>query len=269
MENSKKPTRCNFSDEKYGTFTTTQIREKLKEVMAYDFEADVTVIPDKGTIYKKTKRPILSPSTMNHAASKIAMVKIPEDILEKRRKIGTNLMIYFERWFKEKPKTWDALDMDEVDFKNLINLISFFKENRIKIWAVEKYITNGEIGGFIDCIGIWNGVPVIFEIKCRNKHEVRITDVIQACAYKAMLWNATTYILMMDDNGKVSYYQIKRKMDKKFGAIYNETIRYYQRVGLLTEQAFDTVRMEKKDEEDSKRENDKSISGWTGWMMTD
>lgn len=266
MENSKKPQRINFSDEKNKIYSTAEMRRRIKQVIDYDFEADVTVYPDKGTVYKETKKPILSPSTMNHQASKLAMVKIPDDILEKRRKIGTNLMIYFERWFKEKPKTWDELEMDDVDFKNLINLISFFKENKIKIWAVEKYVTNGEIGGFIDCIGIWNEVPVIFEIKCRNKHEIRTTDIIQACAYKALLWNATTYVLMMDDNGKVSYYQVKRKMDKTYGAIYNNTIRYFQRIGLLSEKALDTVRM---NDGKDKTETNKVVSGWTGWMMDD
>ncbi len=262
MEVIKKPVPCCYSNEKYGVFNNSEMRRRIKEVLEYDFEADVTVIPDKGTIYKKTKKGILSPSTMNHAASKLAMVNIPEHILEARRKIGTNLMIYFERWFKEKPKSWDELEMDDVDFKNLINLISFFKENRIKIWAVEKYITNGEVGGFVDCIASWNQVPVVFEIKCRNKHEVRMTDVIQACAYKAMLWNVTTYVLMLDDNGKVSCYKIKKKHDKQFGAAYQDTIKYYQRIGVLTDAAFNTVRMEKKDEQETSKGQLSSLISW-------
>lgn len=259
MENKKaevwnvKPHTMMHSSPTTGKIHSAKLKKLIIAAMQYDFTQDLEM-NEKGIFLKKMKkdgtgwckvpeRMILSPSTMNAPIAKIKMATIPEDILERRKEIGTNLMLNLERMFQERMRNVDELEANDVDRKNILNLINFFEENKIRIIAVEKYVHNGQIGGYIDAIGIWNAVPCIFEIKARNKdsktgkHEIRKTDIIQACTYKTLLWNVTTYILLIDDFGEVNTY-IVRKAKDEYSNLFNETMEHFMKFDIIDKNAI-------------------------------
>lgn len=189
---------------------------QARKICAFDFEKLVTR-RGNNIYYVGKNHKLISPTFLTKHISDYRLSSIPIDILERRKEIGTNIMKHLQEMFENKIYDINNLYINERDRKYLEALIDFIVKYEIKILAVEKFITNGTFCGFVDMIGIFNGVACIFEIKCRNEPEVRDTDMIQVGIYKKML-NLPTLMIFINDNGILDCIRVNtvRKKGDKF-----------------------------------------------------
>lgn len=215
----------------WGEHKTGPNNRKVREIIRYKFE-DLVERKTNGYVFKKKNKILISPSTLNHTVSKVSMVKIPDFILETRREIGSNIMENLEYMFKNKIYDTSMLNTNERDRKMINYLVDWLMENKIKVLSVEKFITNGVFCGFVDMIVSWNGVVCALELKCRNKHEVRFTDMVQSIIYSKLL-GCQTYVVMLDDNGKVSFFRAPLTRRLEFYNDVETFLKFWKRFGVL------------------------------------
>lgn len=203
MKYNQKPPRANnrFQDK---TKKTAWKNSKIVSIIKQDFERMVDKKDNGIFLFNKL---LLSPTRLTDTFSKIDMINIPENILNTRKEIGANLMTNLKTMFDNKTYNTNDLLINQRDRTYLNNLIDFFLDNKIRIMSVEKFITNGVFCGYVDVIAKWNSVVVGFEIKCRNSNIVKFQDVVQTTIYKRMLHNIDFYILLLNDNGTVTFYR--------------------------------------------------------------
>lgn len=229
----------------WGDHKTGPNNRRVRELIKFKFE-DLVERKTNAYIFKKKNKTLISPSTLNHTLSKVSMAKIPDFILETRREIGANIMENLEYMFKNKIYDTSLLNTNERDRKMINNLIDWLMENKIKVLSVEKFITNGVFCGFVDMIVSWNGVVCAIELKCRNKHEIRFTDMVQSIIYSKLL-GCETYVVMLDDNGKVTFFRAPLTRRLEYYSEFESFLKFWKRFGVV-----ETYKVERIDLNDEK-----------------
>lgn len=229
---SKRPMTFNWEVKNKSMPSTSTRNRYARQVLTTNFTSFVDK-REQGYFFKGTNKLLISPSALMHTINRSSMSKIPPHILEARKEIGTNLMVNLKTMFDSKLYDPSELLINERDRKMVSNIMDFFMKENIRIEAVEKFITNGELCGFVDVIGWWNKHLCVFEIKCRNKDEIRLSDVVQTCIYKRMLNNMHTYILLLADNGEVKFYNAPQNRRFIYYGAFEKTMRYYKEMGVL------------------------------------
>lgn len=183
-----------------------------KKICAFDFEK-LVVKKENNIYYVGKSNKLISPTFLTKHINDYRLSSIPLNVLEQRKEIGINLMKNLQEIFENKIYDLSTMYINERDRKYIEALIEFIIKYEIKILAVEKFITNGTFCGFVDMIGIFNGVACIFEIKCRNEPIVKDTDLIQVGIYKKML-NLPTLMVFINDNGVIDCIRVNTKKEK-------------------------------------------------------
>lgn len=215
----------------WGAHRTGPSNKKAREILKFNFE-DLVERRSNGFVFKKKNRPLLSPSTLCYTISKYNMCKIPDFILEPRRELGSNLMENLKHMFENKIYDTSNININDRDRNMLNHLVDWLMENKIRILAVEKFITNGVFCGFMDVVVSWNSVVCILEIKCRNKQDIRFTDIVQSVIYSRML-SVPCYIVMIDDFGKVSYQKAPLTRRYDWYTQYEMFMKFWKQQGVL------------------------------------
>lgn len=223
----------------WGENKTGPHNRRIRGIIKYNFE-DLVERRSNGYVFKKKNQPLLSPSTLCHTISKFNMAKVPDFILETRREIGSNIMENLEYMFKNKIYDTSMLNTNERDRKMINYLVDWLMENKIKVLSVEKFITNGVFCGFVDIIVSWNGVVCALELKCRNKHEVRFTDMVQSIIYSKLL-GCQTYVVMLDDNGKVSFFRAPLTRRLEFYNEFEWFLKFWKKFGILNDSVIERI----------------------------
>lgn len=211
---------------------TYSMNKKIRPILKFNFE-DIVERKNGAFFLKGGKRPLISPTTLNLTLNKVAMSVIPDWILEQRRQAGVALMENLETMVKKRVYDTNDLLINERDRRNITNLMTFFMENNIRIEAVEKFITNGTFCGYVDMIGWWNKNLCMFEIKLRNKQTIRLTDVIQSAMYKKMLCNIPAYIILLDDTGAVSWFNVPSNRSHLHYGTFEKYLSFWKEMGII------------------------------------
>ena len=234
--NQSKPKANNRFQDK--TKKTAWKNSKIVSIIKQDFERMVDK-KDNGIFF--CNQLLLSPTRLTKTFSEIDMINIPENILNTRKEIGANLMSNLKTMFDNKTYNTNDLLINQRDRTYLNNLIDFFLDNKIRIRAVEKFITNGTFCGYVDVIAKWNSVVVGFEIKCRNSNEIRFQDVVQSAIYKRMLHNIHFYIVLLNDNGTVTFYRAPTQRKYEQYTKLEKMLKFYFEMGYLPSNKIEPI----------------------------
>lgn len=237
MKYNQKPPRAN-NRPKEKTKKTSWKNSKIVSIIKQDFERMVDK-KDNGIFF--CNELLLSPTRLTKTFSEIDMINIPENILNTRKEIGANLMTNLKTMFDNKTYNTNDLLINQRDRTYLNNLIDFFLDNKIRIMAVEKFITNGVFCGYVDVIAKWNSVVVGFEIKCRNSNEIRFQDVVQTTIYKRMLHNIDFYIVLLNDNGTVTFYRAPAQRKYEQYTKLEKMLKFYCEMGYLSNTKIEPI----------------------------
>lgn len=174
----------------------------LKRVINYDYEQHMFQ-RDEVWYYKfgKKKRAMLSLSTWMKAYNKIKLADIPFNILEQARIEGQALMFWLDYIWKNKIKDIGNLNYESQKIQEMVfGVIQCLIDNKLKIVAIEKHITNGFWHGYIDMIVKDRvGLHSLVEIKTRSGFEVRDTDTLQLLVYKKIInFSGACYVMVVD-----------------------------------------------------------------------
>lgn len=174
----------------------------LKRVINYDYEQHMFQRDDVW-YYKfgKKKRAMLSFSTWLKAYNKIKLADIPFNILEQARIEGQALMYWLNFIWKNKIKDIGNLNYESQKIQEMVfGVIQCLIDNKLKIVAIEKHITNGFWHGYIDMIVKDRvGLHSLVEIKTRTGFEVRDTDTLQLLVYKKIInFSGACYVMVVD-----------------------------------------------------------------------
>lgn len=174
----------------------------LKRVINYDYEQHMFQSDDVW-YYKfgKKKRPMLSLSTWMKAYNKIKLADIPFQILEQARVEGQALMFWLNYIWKNKIKEIGDLNYESQKIQEMVfGVIQCLIDNKLKIVAIEKHITNGFWHGYIDMVVKDRvGLHSLVEIKTRTGFEVRDTDTLQLLVYKKIInFSGACYVMVVD-----------------------------------------------------------------------
>lgn len=210
---------------------TLEQNRNMRKIIEFDF-LDIVERKDNGYFLIGKNKLLVSPSMLNYQLSRVALASIPNSILERRRTIGSNLMENLKMVFENKIYDTTTIAMQEQDRKYLNHFLDWLVENQIKVLAVEKFITNGEVCGIVDAIVMWNKCICILEIKTRNKKEIRFTDITQSTIYFQMC-KCPTFVVMIDDYGKVDYYRISAMRSYEYYNEYCAFMRFWKEYGVL------------------------------------
>lgn len=221
---------------------TINTNKNLRKILNFDF-LSIVEKRDTGYFLIGKNELLVSPSMLNYQLSRKVLAKIPMHILEQRRAIGSNLMENIKTVFENKIYDTTTLEMSEIDRKYLNNLLDWLVENQIKVLAVEKFITNGEICGIVDMIVMWNKCICALEIKTRNKKDIRFTDITQATIYYQML-RCPTYVVMIDDLGQVETVRISATKRYEYYNEYCSFIKFWKKFGVLENEKVQPIQVE-------------------------
>lgn len=232
----------------YGRVNSTSIINKyVQKVIDTNFLDLVDERPN-GYFYKN--KLLLSPTTLCYQMSKVALSPIPIHILETRKNIGLNLMNHLQIVFNKKIYDTTDIAMSEQDRQILNGFLDWLVDNNIKPLAVEKFVTNGEICGFIDMIVRWNGCICILEIKTRNKKEVRITDIFQTLIYRNLVSpseiprKTPSFLVMIDDLGKVDSFTVTGMPREEHSKKFNQFMKTWKSLGVLQNEKIQPIKFE-------------------------
>lgn len=221
---------------------TETTNRRVRKIIKMDF-LDLVERKDTGYFLIGTNKLLVSPSMLNYQLSRKALAPIPPHILEQRRIIGCNLMENLKQVFENKIYDTNNLEMTEQDRKYLNNFLDWLVEQQIKVLAVEKFITNGELCGIVDLIVMWNKCVCILEIKTRNKKEERFTDIIQSTIYFQMV-RCPTFLVMIDDTGNVEWCRISANSNFKYYLEYRRFIKFWKTYGVLENEKVQPIQIE-------------------------
>lgn len=234
---SKKPVRYAWSrNERFTPF----INQYLQRIIEFDFLKMVDK-KETGYFYKGKNNLLVSPTSLCHTISRHTLAKIPEHILLERKEIGLNLMANLKMMFDNKIYDVSDMPINQRDRTMIYNLMDWLQQEKIKVLAVEKFITNGTFCGFVDMIAKWNNCICVFEIKCRNNKEVRLTDVVQSTIYSHMLKKVPTYIVLLADNGEVTFYNAPRSNKTIHYGKFKKIMNFYNEMGVIDEKEIQPI----------------------------
>lgn len=221
---------------------TENTNRRMRKIIDFNF-LDIVEKRDNGYFLIGKNKMLVSPSMLNYQMSRKALSKIPNHILEQRRSIGINLMENIKTVFENKIYDTTTLEMNETDRKYLNNFLDWLVANQIKVLAVEKFITNGEICGIVDMIVMWNKCICVLEIKTRNSRDVRFTDVSQSTIYYQML-KCPTYLVMIDDFGRVDYFKISAQHNYVHYLDYKRFLRFWKYMEILDNEKISPIEID-------------------------
>lgn len=175
----------------------------LNRVVHYDYESHMFQRDDVWYYKygKNKKRAMLSFSTWLKAYNKIKLDGIPFQTLEQARIEGQALMFWLDYIWKNKIKDIGNLNYESQKIQEMVfGVIQCLIDNKFKIIAIEKHITNGFWHGYIDMIVKDKvGLISLIEIKTRSGFEVRDTDTLQLLLYKKIInFVGSCYVMVVD-----------------------------------------------------------------------
>lgn len=186
-------------------------KTKLRKVAKFDY---LSLVEKKADHYRMKNKSamLISPSMLLSTVNKIDYDGLNNSFgLMEARAHGTEIMRILKEIFDMRITDINAVSGSVNDKKSASAIIEFLIENEIKVWAVEKFITNGFFCGFVDLLVVWNGIPCIFEIKSRQEHEITEKDLFQVEIYSRILARTPCYILTIDRMDKIKLHPIKVK----------------------------------------------------------
>lgn len=184
-------------------------KAKLRKIAKFDY---LSLVEKKQNHYrmKNKSQMLISPSMLLSAVNKLDYDGFGTNAnLAVAREHGSEIMRILKEIFDYRITDINQIAGSVNDKKSASAIIDFLIENEIKVWAVEKFITNGYFCGFVDLIVCWNGIPCIFEIKSRNEHIVTEKDKFQVEFYSRILARFPTYILTIDRMDKIQLHPTK------------------------------------------------------------
>lgn len=154
----------------------------VKALLKEDFLEDVTVdLEHKHICHGKG---LFSISRVLRPVNELGYINVPPIQLDIAKNLGSALMSNLEYFWENKVKNIEDMYFNTPDERVMFtDFVKFFKENKIKILSVEKFVKSGQWCGYIDVVANWNNSLVLLEIKTRSKLEIRNTDLIQANYY--------------------------------------------------------------------------------------
>ncbi len=184
---------------------------KGKALLDHDFLADVDVNHIEGYHLWNGKK-LFSISRLLKPVTEAKLIHVPPLTLQKARDLGTSLMTNLEYWWTNNIKNIENMPMMTPDERTMfIDFVKFFKENRITIKAVEKFVRVGLWCGYIDVVARFNKWIVNLEIKTRSNLQVRDSDLIQANHYYNMTGIPTILIIYDKNKREFALHKIFRQ----------------------------------------------------------
>lgn len=196
--------------------------QKIKSILGFDFE---TLVERKKNHFKMitSSNMLLSASSFTKFITEYELYPVPEKLLERKRQIGSQVMELLYQMFEKKTTDVDQFFYDEAVKNRVQALLNWFHENKVKISAVEKFITDGHWCGYLDVVAQWSKSNLkksnwcIFEIKCRNDFKIKMQDEIQMEIYRKMMNYIDVYLLVIDDNLNIKAINYKKETKGKDG----------------------------------------------------
>lgn len=193
--------------------------QKLKGILGFDFES---LVERKKNHFKMItgNNMLLSASNLTKFITEFELYPVPEKLLERKKQVGSQVMELLEQMFQRKTTDVNQFFYDDAVKNRVQALLNWFHENKIKIFAVEKFVTDGQWCGFIDVVAKWSKTNelksnwCVFEIKCRNDFKVKMQDEIQMEIYKKLMCNIDVYLLVIDDNLNIKTINYRKDIRK-------------------------------------------------------
>lgn len=204
--------------------------QKMMKAIAKNFNNDLERDLDGRFLYKearaKDKVPLWSPSRVMRAFTESNLYLIPDNVLNKARNRGVNLMENLEYYHKNNSNIAN-MNFFEGDKEAFLAINQFIIKNNIKVLAVEKVIHNYCCMGIVDMIIKWKSKIYIVEIKTRTKNEIRESDLFQVRWYSNLLFKAPALIWILDKENQVHCYNFNLAPGKSEFNKYIKTINKY------------------------------------------
>lgn len=211
---------------------TIDNNNKIKAILQYDYDNDIVFNGERHT-HIKTKALLLSPTRFLSNFVDPNFARIPKDILEIARIEGVETMRALEYTFKNNVK-----DLAKVPFLSekikliFYTLINCFIDNKWKIKAVEKHISNGYWHCYVDAIIRDQHCNLIFiEIKTRSNNDIRLADKMQL-VLNMKIANLNYYGYVVVINKKSFEYKVYRITFREVERILNMFFRIFKELEL-------------------------------------
>ena len=177
--------------------------------------------------------------------------------------IGSEVMRMLEYTVNNEIRDLQSLQFVNNQIKSIfMTIMNYLIENKMRIKACEKVITNGKWLGYIDLIVRHEGITKIVEIKTRKGTDLRKSDEYQMKVYANILGIGVNSIVMIVDRTtyKLATYNIKFHSKKEINLVNNmldiyglEHYKLYLKPnifmkGVVGEKNYDLVLKEKEDE---------------------
>lgn len=178
--------------------------KQIKQVLNTVY--DSWIIPhEERHIHKITNAVLLSPTRFLRTWTELSLFKIPNQVLEPLRVVGEQLMLCLEEMHSNKITDLSEINYLSIEVENMFRaLVQFLIDNKMKIKAVEKHVTNGYWHCYVDLIvSIPKDTIYVCEIKTRSNHDIRVSDKLQLAMN----------MLIMGDRVKYGYVIIINRKD--------------------------------------------------------
>lgn len=202
-------------------------QQQAKKALEIDWDKHIKVKNDQSFFNNKC---LLSVSTLLSGLNKVKFANVPAQYLEMAAQDGKDVMVYLEYLWKEHV-TYDIalkLEYPNPKIKSMVLAIyKFLADNRFKVIAFEKHISNGFWHGYIDLVvrDLDRQLTSLIEVKTRNKSEVYDTDRLQVAVYGRMLTKKglPLWVLVINKNNmQITFEQVR--LDTKLITIANQFI---------------------------------------------
>lgn len=185
-------------------------KKTIKKILKFDYLKILEQIPNKGWKLIYNDKKLLSVSSILKTINDCFLWNVPTNILEHRKYLGKSFMENANEIFKNKLYDLSILNISEMERKHLETFFNWLVQNKFKIVACEKLITNGCVVAFIDFV-VRNekGYYYVVEVKLRNSLEIRKTDIFQTKVYCEML-GIPGIVVVIGDNGEINTQRLSK-----------------------------------------------------------